>query len=80
MRPQVAVSAQELLDSVNAALKAFTDNGAIASYEIGAAGGGTRTVTRSYIPTLIDLRSKLMAELASANTGGACNTFVRGAR
>lgn len=66
----MAVSAQELLDSVEAALKAFADNGAIASYQIAAAGGGTRMVTRSYIPTLIEWRKQLRAEIAAASGGG----------
>ncbi|MEI8350084.1 MAG: hypothetical protein WCI77_08010 [Candidatus Omnitrophota bacterium] len=55
-----APTKQEMLDSVETAIKAITDGGAVQSYSIGG-----RNIQRMSIIELMSLRDKLKKEIAS---------------
>jgi len=58
-----APTTQELLDSVNSAIKAILDAGAVVSYEI-----GDRGLKRAELSDLLNLRRELQAQ--NIPTGG----------
>lgn len=56
-------TSQQLLTSVEAAILAFTDGGAVEEYQL--AGG--RRIRRSQLSELLKMRDKLKVEIARAN-------------
>ncbi len=73
------MSAQTLLTSLEAAIQAFLDNGAIESYTVEIPGGGTRTATRAELGELQAMRAELLGEVSSAKAGGGVQYFRPGA-
>lgn len=75
----VTVGAASLsLAEVEAAISAFLSNGAIQSYTISSPNGGSRTVQRASLQSLIAWRDKLLGERAAQQSGGTVNIFRRG--
>lgn len=72
------MSATTLLAAVETALAVFQANGFVEEYTIDIPGGGTRTVRRSSLEELVAWRDQLLAEVASARTGGNVQYFRRG--
>lgn len=68
-------TATALLESVEAAILAFTDNQAIQQYTVNG-----RLVQRAQLPQLTAWRDKLKGEVAAAQTsgGGSSNYFRHG--
>ncbi len=63
-----APTKQEMLENVENAINAFLNNGAVQSYSIGG-----RTVHRSELSQLIELRKQLRREIAGS---GGTTTYV----
>ncbi len=63
-----APTKQEMLENVETAINTFINNGAVQSYSIGG-----RTIHRSELPGLLELRKQLRREIAGS---GGTTTYA----